>query len=130
MFCYYNTLAWEILGATLAIVIVLATLPFVTKDIPSYKTLFALTDAIALLLLIGGGFAVYHLRGLAVKWISFPWENPAMTPQAWIDYVETGHWQMNRSHRAIETYAVLFSLLIAGVVYILVSAWFWYFAHP
>jgi len=130
MFCYYNTLAWEIFGATLAIVIVLATLPFVTNEtFRDDKMFFAVTDAVAVMLLIFGGFAVYHLRSLAIKWISFPWENYSMTPSAWIDYVETGSWQMNRSHRAIETYAILFGLITAGVAYILVSAWFWY-AHP
>jgi hypothetical protein len=123
MFCYYNTLAWEILAATLASVIVLATLPFVVTSVPASKILLAISPACALLLL-GEVCLVYRLRSFAARWISFPWEDDSTSPRAWIDYVEAGDWKTRRSPRAIGTYAVLIAFIAVAVI-IYVWAWFW-----
>jgi hypothetical protein len=119
MFCYYNTLAWEILAATLASVIVLATLPFVVTSELRNKMLLEIC-AICAPVLLGAVCLVYHLRSLAARWISFPSEDDSTSPRAWIDYVEAGDWKTRRSPRGIGTYTVLIVFLAVAAI-----AWFW-----
>jgi hypothetical protein len=133
MFCYYNTLAWAILAATLASDIVLATLPFVVAcDIRSI--VLPPIIVVCLFLPVGGGLAVYRLRNLAARWVSYSledsWEDDSMSPRAWIDYVEAGNWEMRRPARACGTYAVVIGLLavvewISAWLWLSVSAWLW-----
>jgi hypothetical protein len=114
MFCYYNTLAWEILAATLASDIALATLPFVVAtDLRS--TVLLPVIPVCLFLPLGGGYAVYRLRDYAARWVSYPlhdsWEDASTSPRALIDKVEEGNWKMTPPPRAFETYAYLTALL-------------------
>lgn len=123
MFCYYNTLAWEILAAVFASVIVLATLPFVVTDALRANMLRAIIPA-CVLLPVGAACLFYYLRNLAARWISFPWECDPTSPRAWIDYVEAGDWETRRSSRACRTYVVLIAFIALALVYC-VWAWFW-----
>jgi hypothetical protein len=126
MFCYYNTLAWEILAATDAVVIVLATLPFVANSEFTKTGYYAAFNyAAAIFLITGGGLVVYRLRRLAARWIQLPWENDRTSPKAWVDYVEVGDWRTSFSPRAKGTNIMLIVILALGVVYIIVSTLFW-----
>ncbi len=124
MFCYYNTLALEILAATLASVIALETLPFVVNNELRNK-MFLPINAGCTLILVGGAYLFYHLRSLAARWISFPWEDDRTSPKAWIDYVEIGDWKTRRSPREIITDTGLIAFIVAAAI-IGVSAWFWF----
>jgi len=117
MFCYYNTLAWEILTAVLASVIVLATLPFVVTNMPRSNMLLAIIPA-CLLLPASAVCLFYYLRNLAARWISLPCEDDSTSPRAWIDYVEAGAWKTRRSPRAFRTYGILIvSIALALIIY-------------
>lgn len=125
MFCYYNTLAWEILAAVFASVIVLATLPFVVINGPRCNILGAIITTCTLLL-VGALFLFHYLRNFAARWISLPCEKDSTSPRAWIDYVEAGDWdcKRRRSPRARGTYAALI-FLIAIALFYCVLTWFW-----
>ncbi len=126
MFCYYNTLAWEILAATDAVVIILATLPFVANNQFSNAWHYAAFNyGAAIFLLIVGGLIVRHLRSFATRWIKFDWEREDTSPKEWIDYVEAGDWKPSPSLRTKETNKMLYFVLGLGVAYIIVSALFW-----
>lgn len=129
MFCYYNTLAWEILAAILASDIALATLPLVVTD-GLRSTVLVLVFLPWLLLPIGGGCVVYHLRKLAAMWVSFSlqdcedssWKDASTSLRAMIDYVEIGNWGFTPPPRAYETYRnMVLSLAAVEIISALLS---------
>jgi hypothetical protein len=125
MFCYYHTLAWQMFAATIATVIVLATLPFLVNINPSRQFTYFVFDEVCTVLILGGGlYLVHRLRGYGARWISFPTEDDSVSPRAWIDYVETGEWRTRRSDRARTFDYFLISVFLAGAVYVLFSACF------
>jgi hypothetical protein len=125
MFCYYNTLAWEILTAALASVIVLGTLPFVVSPAPRCNMLLVIFIS-CVVLLAGAGFLFRHLRNFGARWISLQEEDDSTSPRAWIDYVEAGDWdpKTHLSPRADETYAIVIISIVLALAYIL---WTWRF---
>jgi hypothetical protein len=134
MFCYYNTLAWAILAATLASDIVFATLPFGVASSALRSKVLCPVILVCVVLPLGGGLAVYHLRNLAARWISFPlegyWKDDPMSLRKTIDYVEAGNWEMCRPPRACPTYAVMIGLLavvewISAYLWLSVSGLLW-----
>ena len=71
MFCYYNTLAWQVLAATSAAAIVLVTLPFIVgPGAPNKFMYFVLNEAFAFVILGGGLYFTYRTLGYAVKWLT------------------------------------------------------------
>jgi hypothetical protein len=139
MFAYYHTLAWQILGAILAIAVALATLPFLATKPNIDANFFLITDGVAVALLIIGGFGVYWLRRLGDRWIRLPiqvpqnqqdkWER-AVNPQARIDIVEKGKWKAPSSPRTKTTYIGLVVFIFLGVLYVVISICFWLWACP
>lgn len=118
MFCYYNTLAWEILAAAMASATVLATLPFVAPtvaatELPEKRFLISL---IAVILVVGAGLFI-RLRVFASRWISIEPEDDRTSPRAWIDYVERGGWKTRHSPRT--RYTNIFLIAALGVALIL-----------
>jgi hypothetical protein len=127
MFCYYNTLAWEVLAVTIAAVIVLATLPFVVIFNSVYKdTYFFFNEAFAGLMFAGGIFITYRLRGYAAKWAHLPNEDYSTSIRAWIDWVETSPRPPSPSTRATRTNIFMLFFVMLGAAYFLISAVLWF----
>jgi hypothetical protein len=127
MFCYYNTLAWEVLAATIAAVIVLATLPFaVGPNLANKDMYFVFNETFAGLIFAGGIFFTYRIRGYAVMWAHLPTEDYSTSIRAWIDWVETSPRQTSPSTRATTTNIFMLFFVSLGAAYFLISAFLWF----
>ena len=127
MFCYYNTLAWQMFAATIAAVIALATLPFFVAPFLTHKdTYFWFNEAFAGLIFIGGVFSWHRVRTYAIKWVHFQGEDYYYTPRWWIDQVEKSPLQRSPTRRATETILFMLFFAVLGAAYVVVAAYVWF----
>jgi hypothetical protein len=128
MFCYYNTLAWQILAATVAAAIVLATLPYaIGLHLRNKDMYFWFNEVFAAVIFAGGFFAYYRLRAYAAIWVQFRNENYPTSLRARIDRVETGHQRASASIRAAITNLFMLLFIVLGAGYVIISALLWFF---
>lgn len=124
MFIYYNTLAWQILAATVAAVIALGTLPFiVAHNIGHDLTYFIFNEGFALVFFVCGVLLVYRIRSYAVKWVQFRNEDYPHSVRTIIDQVEIGY---PSPIRATTTNLIMICFAFLGVAYFTISGVLWF----
>jgi hypothetical protein len=126
MFCYYNTLAWEILAVTIAGVIVLGTMPLiVSHELGKNATYFVVNEVFAGVFFGGGVSLMWKIRTYADRWISWPGSNSFVTIQKTIDRIEMQPWKASSS-RTVTTWRYMILFVVVVLLYFAFQAFFWY----
>jgi hypothetical protein len=126
MFIYYNTLAWQILAATIAAVIALGTLPFVVvHNIGRNFMYFIFNEGFAFAFFLGGVLLFYRIRAYAVRWVQLRNEDYPHSLRILIDQVETGY-QVTAPARGTTTNLIIIWFVSLGIVYFVISGALWF----
>jgi hypothetical protein len=129
MFCYYNTLAWEVLAVTVAGVLALATLPFVViNQLAGNVWYFIFSETLSVVFLAVGVWFMHHIRGYALRWVLLPGEDYYRGLQGWIDWIETGrYWPPPRTRGALTTRYMVLVAMLGGISFVISAVFFFWF---